>query len=224
MPVRKPIVSFPPLAWGEGTGLIQWHNERCIEIPLSQSLLDLRSPGRILDAGCSVNGVMHPEMPAEVTHVTLSLREEPIFPGHRHYVEADLRDLSPFPDQAFDRTACISTLEHVGMDNATYGAPVEADPGSVVQAVRELYRVTKDLLFITVPFREAPLDCGRWRYFTPETLQSDLCTQFPTDRLKHRTLAYYAEHKGCWSGPFDKPQAVDGDGHKVQQIVCLLLT
>jgi hypothetical protein len=63
-------------------------------------------------------------------------------------VQADLRDL-PFEDHAFDFAIAISTLEHVGRDNAQYGLASEAGD-SLAAALRELRRVSTRLL-VTVP-------------------------------------------------------------------------
>ena len=63
-------------------------------------------------------------------------------------VQADLRDL-PFEDDAFDFAIAISTLEHVGRDNAQYGLASEAGD-SLDAALRELRRVSARLL-VTVP-------------------------------------------------------------------------
>lgn len=211
------------MKWAESSGHIQWHNERCIEIPLALDLLRLMQPGTVLDAGCAVNVSMGQPPVAAITHVTLSLADEAQWTD-RTYVEADLRDLSRFPDGAFQRTGCVSTLEHVGMNNAHYGAAKECNPHSVQRAVKELYRVTTDCLFLTVPFSVEPWANAKWRYFTPETLEGDLMSQFPDDKLPNRTMAYYASRGGCWSGPYADPQVVSDDLTHVQQIVCLVLT
>jgi hypothetical protein len=54
----------------------------------------------------------------------------------------------PFPEDSFDVAMCISTLEHVGMDNTNYGV----GKGGVgdVDALRELGRVARRVL-VTVP-------------------------------------------------------------------------
>ena len=49
------------------------------------------------------------------------------------YVTADLREL-PFADESFDTIVCVSTLDHVGMDNSAYGStePRSQDPDGEV--------------------------------------------------------------------------------------------
>ena len=67
---------------------------------------------------------------------------------------SDVRDL-PFPPSYFDSTLCISTLEHIGLDNAEYfdRPGVEGDDQGDLAALRELGRVTKPdgRIIVTVP-------------------------------------------------------------------------
>jgi SAM-dependent methyltransferase len=72
------------------------------------------------------------------------------------YLYADLRAL-PYRDDYFDTVVCISTLDHVGMDNSDYG--VEASPAEDPQqetrkALAELERVVapEGALLVTVPY------------------------------------------------------------------------
>jgi SAM-dependent methyltransferase len=75
-------------------------------------------------------------------------------PGLRTVV-ADVRRL-PFEDSSFDVAICISTLEHVGLDNRVYGLETEQDVEGPVQALRELARVLSGdgRLLVTVPCGE----------------------------------------------------------------------
>lgn len=99
----------------------------------------------------------------EVVGVDLATAE---VPGLRT-VQADLRAL-PFPDGAFDIAIAVSTLEHVGRDNAQYGLASEHDAEAVGEALRELRRVAGRLL-ATVPTgaeelrpEQAVLPPGTW--------------------------------------------------------------
>jgi SAM-dependent methyltransferase len=116
--------------------------------------------GRMLDAGSTLN---HEHLPDRFLgrlgelHVVTLKPEQVAFPERGvSYVYADLRSL-PFRSALYDTVACISTLEHVGMDNSSYGGPADrsADPGGeALQAVSELRRVLRPggRLLMTVPY------------------------------------------------------------------------
>jgi SAM-dependent methyltransferase len=59
----------------------------------------------------------------------------------------------PFADGAFELAFCVSTLEHVGVDNSVYGVAGEHDDGGQERALRELHRVLGrgGRLLLTVP-------------------------------------------------------------------------
>jgi O-antigen chain-terminating methyltransferase len=67
-------------------------------------------------------------------------------------VVADVRDL-PFDDGRFDLVLCVSTLEHVGRDNAVYDVDAPRDEEGDEAALRELRRVLAPdgRLLVTVP-------------------------------------------------------------------------
>jgi SAM-dependent methyltransferase len=66
--------------------------------------------------------------------------------------QGDVRSM-PYPDAEFDLVLCVSTLEHVGMDNSVYGAP-SSGAGGDLAALREVCPVLKPRgrLLVTVPF------------------------------------------------------------------------
>lgn len=126
-------------------------DERPVEI--CWTLSRLRSECRVLDVGTANAD------PAYVAGlIAASFRElvgldtaELDVPGLRA-VQGDLRSL-PFPDESFDVALCISTLEHVGRDNAVYGGATELDERGMEQALRELRRILAGdgRLLVTVP-------------------------------------------------------------------------
>ena len=67
-------------------------------------------------------------------------------------VVADVRDL-PFENERFDLALCVSTLEHVGRDNAVYAVDAPRDEDGDEAALRELRRVLAPdgRLLVTVP-------------------------------------------------------------------------
>jgi SAM-dependent methyltransferase len=133
-----------------------WSDERAIEIPWTLS----RYAGErdVLDVGSANAGASYLEGLRELGApglATVDLAE----PAD---VIADVRAL-PFEDGRFDLAICISTLEHVGRDNAVYGVGGERDEHGAEAALAELRRVlARDgRLLVSVPtgVRE---DFGWW--------------------------------------------------------------
>lgn len=140
---------------GYGTRLC----ERCVEYPWIIARL-AKLGGRLLDAGSTLNQQFLIERPEfnrfQSSIVTLAPEPECHWSQGISYVFADLRDL-PYKDHWFDVVTCVSTLEHVGMDNSqfkTCGKDVERDGGSHLTAIDEMRRVLKPggHLLLTVPF------------------------------------------------------------------------
>ena len=133
---------------------------RIIEIPWV--LARARNKGeRFLDAGSALNYDFVLTSPAlkekQTTIVTLAPEGQAFWQLGVSYVFGDLRDLD-FRDERFDSVACISTIEHIGMDNTMYAENLaiaqRSDPSEFVLAVRELRRVLKTggSLYISFPF------------------------------------------------------------------------
>jgi SAM-dependent methyltransferase len=123
-----------------------WSDERAIEIPWALS----RYAGerRVLDVGTANALPVYVEGLADLGApklVTVDLSE----PAD---VVADVREL-PFPDGSFDVAFCVSTLEHVGADNATYGVGGDRDGDGHERALLELRRVLAHTgrLLVSVP-------------------------------------------------------------------------
>lgn len=136
-------------------------DERCIEIPWVYSkIVEAQS---IMDAGCayfkfdSVRRRLDSQ--TEVTLLTLDERDMkmPFYSNKVTRLEADLRDM-PIPDASFDTVVCISTLEHVGMDNTKLytddGVFQEYRDADFLKAVRDMARVVRPSgsFFLSVPF------------------------------------------------------------------------
>ena len=133
---------------------------RIIEIPWVLSRV--RNTGnRFLDAGSALNYDFVLTSPAlkekQTTIVTLAPEGQAFWQLGVSYVFGDLRDLD-FRDERFDSVACISTIEHIGMDNTMYAENLaiaqRSDPSEFVLAVKELRRVLKKggSLYISFPF------------------------------------------------------------------------
>jgi len=145
-----------PLPQGYGYRL----DARIIEIPWVLSRM--REGGnRFLDAGSALNYEFVLTSPSlkdkQVTIVTLAPEGQAFWQLGVSYVFGDLRDLD-FRDERFDSIACISTIEHIGMDNTMYAEDLKiaqrSDPSEFILAVKELKRVLKTggSLYISFPF------------------------------------------------------------------------
>jgi SAM-dependent methyltransferase len=150
-------------------GLGAGYDERVVEYPW---LLSRGLRGRVLDAGSVLNHrhVLERALTemADLTIVTLAPEPHAFTSLKVSYLYADLREL-PLRDDWFDEVVCLSTIEHVGMDNATYGASAERaeDPGEeAARALRELLRVVKPggRIHLSFPFGRRE-DHGWFRQF-----------------------------------------------------------
>ncbi len=146
--IAAAVESERPLPSG-GEGL----SERVIEVPW---VLKHLPPGRIrlLDTGTANAPLAYQRLlcrlDAEIDGTDIVPFE---LPGVRSTV-ADLREL-PFADGSFDATTCISTLEHIGMDNEVYfdASGQRVDEQGDLTALREMGRVTRPggRVLVTVP-------------------------------------------------------------------------
>ena len=207
------------IAWGQiETAGITGGNERCVEIPLGLDFLRMDTPGVVLDAGCALNGHIPDVHTAQIVHLSQSLNSEKRGRGDMFtsYVAWDLRTMDRlFRVGAFHRAVCISTLEHVGMENASYGGTTEHDPKSQRVALVQLAEVARSWL-ITVPYRQTPIDFGKWRHWGPD-LVADTCEHLKAE------ARYWGRVGGVWVGGGTDPLAVDDDGgsETVTQIVAI---
>jgi len=134
-------------------------DERVVEYPWI--LTRLRDCGkRVLDAGSTLNdgGIIHrPEVASRELVVCTLAPEWLLARANVSYLHGDLRDLI-LRDACVDAVTCISTLEHVGMDNTRIytsdAAFREAAPADWRRAVAEFRRVLRPggTLLLTVPF------------------------------------------------------------------------
>jgi SAM-dependent methyltransferase len=136
-------------------------DERLVEYPWVISRLGrFADRSRFLDAGSTFNYEAILEHPAVKGHkwtiLTLSPETNCFWDLGVSYLYDDLRCL-PFKDEWFDAITCVSTIEHVGMDNVLVTLEKshrENLPQDYLRAVREMSRIIRPggSLFLTVPF------------------------------------------------------------------------
>lgn len=141
-------------------------DERVVEYPWLFARLGRAGPecngrrGRLLDAGSALNHAFllkHPIL-SERSVVSCTLAtEQTASRTNMTYVRGDLRHVA-FRDGSFDEIACISTLEHVGMDNSFLYVRSrqreEPRPDDYRVAIRCLRAALRPggRLYLTVPF------------------------------------------------------------------------
>jgi SAM-dependent methyltransferase len=136
-------------------------DERIVEYPWLFSRLPA-TEGTLLDAGSVLNFeylLRQPQLAKKKVHIcTLAPEERCFWELGVNYLFEDLRKL-PYRDEWFDQIVCLSTIEHVGMDNSLYsdGQPREQKPGDFLGAVTELKRVLKPggTIYFSVPYGKA---------------------------------------------------------------------
>jgi SAM-dependent methyltransferase len=185
-------------------------DERVVEFPW---LSAMRPRGTVLDAGSTLNHahILDRVLPTvDALFITTLAPEAVAFPERGvAYVYADLRDL-PFRDGLFDTVVSLSTLEHVGMDNATYGvgAPRAWDPDrELAAAVSELRRVLAPggRMLISVPYGRKE-DHGWFRQFDRSAIEALLDLAGPAES----GIAVFRYTGGGWEVS-DLEQAADAE-------------
>lgn len=132
-------------------GILKWYfNERIVERPFFFTNLPDKMPLKILDVGCS-DSLMPVEL-AMLGHKVYcnDLKGYPYKCNNLKYIQKDVLKL-PFPENFFDVIACISTLEHIGLEG-DYGAHVEERKDKLAMQKMRYFLKNKGLLILTTPF------------------------------------------------------------------------
>jgi SAM-dependent methyltransferase len=174
---------------GFGVGL----DERIVEYPWVFRRLNPR--GAVLDAGSTLNvpGVLR-RLEGRVERLLIfSLAVDEHHPQPwLGYALGDLR-AAPFSDATFSQVVCISTLEHVGLDNALYTggrSHREARPTDFRRAVTEMRRVLRPggELLLTVPYGR--YDNFGWMQQFDAPLLAEAVAAFAGDLLEEHYFHY----------------------------------
>ena len=135
-------------------------DERSVEYPWVLSRINDLEAGNHLDAGSTLNyqpiidfsGLKN----KKITIINLNPEADCFWQKGVSYFFGDIRNM-PFRDEYFNSINCLSTLEHIGMDNVIHTndqKDKENSPQDFAKAVVEMKRVLKNggTLLITVPF------------------------------------------------------------------------
>jgi len=139
-------------------GFGAFFDERVVEYPWIFANLNYNNT-RLLDVGPALNykfcidWLFNSNPNQEITMLSLTPDSRCFYRNKISYVLSDVRSL-PFTNNYFDQITCISTIEHVGMNNQRYGATAEHNTEDYIVALLEMKRILKDSgqALITVPF------------------------------------------------------------------------
>jgi SAM-dependent methyltransferase len=162
------VLTLPPRL---GRGL----PERVVEIMLAR--LTYRPGLRVLDIGhanimeCHRRLLTSLPRPRHLTGIDIA---EPVYDTSRFYERSLKGDMaaSALSDASYDLIWCISTLEHIGMDNSGYTQAFTRGDHLAAQAVREMVRLLSPggSLLVTVPYGQYEdhgwyinYDAQRWK-------------------------------------------------------------
>jgi SAM-dependent methyltransferase len=212
-------------------------DERVVEYPWVFSRLT-PGPGTLLDAGSSLNHeyLLRREPLASKTIFisTLAPEREAHWTRSISYIFEDLRSMC-FRDGQFDFVVCISTLEHVGMDNTMLytddSSKQESDIFAYQTVVQEIRRVLKDggTLYLSVPYGRYK-NHGWFQIFDSEMLDTVISAFQPSSldesHFRYRDNGWHASSRDGSSDAtaFDPhagvPFAADYAAHS-RAIACL---
>ncbi|WP_052049886.1 class I SAM-dependent methyltransferase [Leptolyngbya sp. KIOST-1] len=174
-------------------------DERCVEYPwLFSKLPDVAQ--YVLDAGSVLNYeylLDHPYFANKRLHIATLAPEYRCFweKGISYFFE-DLREL-PIRGEFYDAIVCLSTLEHVGLDNTQYAQSErysENQSNDYRLAVKELSRILKPggSLFLSVPFGKYQ-NFGDFQQFDAALLADAIAAFGPAQAIEKTYFKYSAD-------------------------------
>lgn len=162
-------------------------DERIIEYPWLLSKLT-KKEGSLLDAGSILNHkliLLHPNLLNKKIYIsTLSPEGNCFWKKGISYIFEDLRNCC-YKDDYFDWVVCISTLEHIGLDNSMIytnnPSKKENKKCSHLSAIKKYYRILKPggTLFITTPYGQYK-NHGWFQVFNAEMVDTIINTFNPS--------------------------------------------
>jgi len=176
-------------------------DERIIEYPWLFSKLN-DSYEVLLDAGSILNYdflLLNPKLNNKKIFIsTLAPENNCYWKNGISYVYEDLRE-SCFKNDFFDKIACISTLEHVGLDNTLlYTSDISKKENicdSYLIMIKEFKRIlkTNGKLFITIPYGKRK-NFGWFQIFDQQMVE----TIINTFNCNNYSLEYYQYKNNGW--------------------------
>lgn len=175
--------------------------------------------GRLLDAGSIFNHDYlldrAPLKGSDLTIMTLAPEKHCFWHDGISYVFGDLRN-SYFKDGAFDTIVCISTIEHVGLDNTLlYSADRERDERDergYIAAAREFRRIIKPggVCYISFPYGKR-CNLGWYQVFDGAMVKQIIEAYAPSEH----TIEYFGYSAQGWrrTAAADVQDAVPFDVH-----------
>ncbi len=199
-------------------------DERIVEYPWT---LGQRPTGMTLDAGSTLNHefVLDRLLPVlQGLHIVTLAPEARAFPERGiSYLYADLREL-PVRSGFYDTVISLSVLEHVGLDNALYGAGAarKGDPErEVKRAMTELVRVLKPggTMLVSVPYG-VPERLGWVRQFNRREVEQLIELARPES---YRIEIFREDALGWQRSTLDAAASARYRGHRAEAVACLRL-
>ena len=198
-------------------------NERCVEIEFIRNYY--QGENIVLDVGYTNAEPRYISMIQSlcIPHlIGLDLSPPKITTGYNETIRGDIRQTN-FHDNTFDSIFCVSTLEHVGMNNDIYKNSVENNPESHIAAMREMYRILKPKgkLLLTLPFRKY-FDYNWFLQYDLDSLQNIVInSNFKTKFIQSYKVNKYWEFclsKCCSSISYQE------SNHRAGAVVCIVLS